>query len=143
VAVKAAVHDHRAFHIHFVAHAKQADVRSVERLAHGRNRIGVALQAHHRQAHTVVGDALINLQLARKGALQGEVYVVEFVLDTHYLGIFFYDSRKHIRQVLNDFAEPFRIPHSKDKISRAHYKKKSEIIAFYFKEFVTFVVVNK
>jgi len=64
VAVQAAVHKHGPFHIDLVAHLKQAEVRAVEGFLHGCDHIAVAIDGYHREAHAVVGHALVNLQLA-------------------------------------------------------------------------------
>ena len=81
VAVESAVHQHRPLHVHLVAYAQQTQVRAVQRFLHRRHHVVSTFDAHHRQAHPVVGDALVDAQLVGERASQREIDVFPVVTD--------------------------------------------------------------
>ena len=93
--IKAAVHQHRALHIHLVAHLEQSEVAALQSLAHSGDGICVAFEAHNCQANAVVGDALVDAKFLYEGAGQGEMHVVLLVFNSDHLRHCFYDSGKH------------------------------------------------
>ena len=95
VPVEPPVHQHRALHVHLVAHAKPAQVRALQRFLHRRHRVGVARNVHHRQADTVVSHALVDGKLTYKRTTQREIYILLVVLDAHDRRKFFNNTRKH------------------------------------------------
>ena len=68
MSVKAAIHQHRAFHIHLIAHFQEAEVAALQCLSHSGDSIGVTLKAYYGEADTVVGYALVDAQLLDEGA---------------------------------------------------------------------------
>ena len=68
--VEAAVHHHRALHVHLVARLQHTEITAIERLFHRGHCIYSVFNLHHSQAHAVVSHALVNLQLVGKRAAQ-------------------------------------------------------------------------
>ena len=83
VAVEPAVHEHRPLDVHLVAHAEQTQVRTQQRLLHGRHHIAVAVDADHGEAHAVMSHTLVDGELARKGTGERKVNVFPVVTDGH------------------------------------------------------------
>ena len=71
-------------------------MRAVEGFFHGRNGRGVFCDSHHSEAYAIVRDALVDLQFAYEGALQGEIDVALLFAHCHEGGHFFYDTAKHM-----------------------------------------------
>ena len=93
VSVQASLDEHRAFHVHLIAHLEQAQVAAVQRLLDGGHGVGaVARQFHHREAHAVVRHALVNLQLIGETALERDVQVTAVFTQCDDARRFFYDS---------------------------------------------------
>ena len=63
VTVKAAIGGHATFQIYHIAHVPLADGRLLEGFVNGGHGVGVAVQLHHRETHTIVGHTLVYLQL--------------------------------------------------------------------------------
>ena len=66
MSVETAVHQHGAFYIHFIADLQQTEVRAVEGLLHGGDRIGTILDGDDGEADAIMGDALIDFQFVDK-----------------------------------------------------------------------------
>ena len=96
MAVQSGVHDHRALHVHLVAHLEQSQVAAVQGFLHGSNGIGTVLDFHHGEADAVVRHALVDAEFIYERTFQGKVDVLLILLNRHYGGHFFYDSTKHI-----------------------------------------------
>ena len=92
MAIKAAVHQHGALHVDFVAHLQTAKVRAAQGFVHGCDHVGIGFLSYHGEANTVVGYALVNVQFAGKGAAEGEMNIVAVVLNGYDLCGGFYDS---------------------------------------------------
>ena len=70
VSVESAIHQHRALHVHLVAHLQQTEVRTVECLLHRGDDVGRGLKLTYntncgddlnpRQADAVMGDTLVD-----------------------------------------------------------------------------------
>ena len=95
VTVQSAVHHHRAFHVHLVAHLEQTEVAAVQGFLHGSNGISTVLDFHHGEADAVVRHALVYSEFINKRTFQRKVDVLLIMLDSHYCGHFFYNSTKH------------------------------------------------
>ncbi len=95
VSVEASVHHHGALHIDLVALSEQREVGAVESLLHGRDGVGAVGNGHHGEAHAIVSNALINLQLIYKRATQGEIHVALPFLHGDNRRHLFYYSTKH------------------------------------------------
>ena len=83
--------EHGTLYSHFVAHLQQTEIRAVKRLLHGGDGIGPVLYGDNRQAHAIMGDTLIDLQLVDKRAFQRKVNI---------LAVFLY--RYNSSKLLND-----------------------------------------
>ena len=92
VAIQAAVHLHGTLYVDFIAHTELTQVAALQRLAHGRHGILSVPDAHHGEAHPIVGHALVDSQLVHETALQGEMHVVQLMLNGRYHSRFFYDT---------------------------------------------------
>ena len=92
VAIQAAVHLHGTLYVDFIAHTELTQVAALQRLAHGRHGILSVPDAHHGEAHPIVGHALVDAQLVHETALQGEMHVVQLMLNGRYHSRFFYDT---------------------------------------------------
>ena len=86
VPVESAVHGHRAFYIDFVTHLEQPQVGAVKGFFHGSDSVAVALHRHHSEAHAVMRNTLVYLQLVGKGARKREMHIVLVVDDGRDLG---------------------------------------------------------
>ena len=93
--VQPLVEQHRTLHIHPIALFQCTEVGAVERLLHGSNGIEVALYLHHREAHTVVRNRLVNTKRLRIRITEREVLVGLLGLYLHDLSHGFYNSTKH------------------------------------------------
>ncbi len=96
MAVKSAVHQHRALHVHFVAHLEQSEVAALQSLAHSGDGICVAFEAHDCQANAVVGDALVDAKFLNEGTGEGQMYIILFMLDGDHSRHTFNYSGKHM-----------------------------------------------
>ena len=94
--IKAAVHQHRALHIHFVAHLEQSEVAALQSLAHSGYGICVAFDVHNCQANAVVGDALVDAKFLYEGAGQSQMDVVLFMFNGDHSRHTFNYSGKHM-----------------------------------------------
>ena len=117
VSVQATVHQHRALHVHFVAHSEQPEIAALQRLAHGcyrvggltiglwtlaiilrRNRAfsrGRMVNGYDGQANAVMGDALVDAEFVYERASQSQMDVVLVVFYGDYPRHAFNDSGKH------------------------------------------------
>ena len=95
VPVQASVHQHRALHVHFVAHPEQPEVAALQCLAHGGYGVGVVLEADNGQADAIVSNALVDAQLLDEGAGKGQVDVVLLVLYGNHACHAFNDTGEH------------------------------------------------
>ena len=95
VAVEPAVHHHRPFHIHHVAHFEQSEVAAVEGFLHCRNGVVFAVELHHSQAYAVVGNALVDFQLRGKRAGESQVDVFTIFIYVRHAGHLFNYSTEH------------------------------------------------
>ena len=86
VPIESAVHGHRAFYIDFVTHLEQPQVGAVKGFFHGSDSVAVALHRHHGEAHAVMRNTLVYLQLVGKGARKREMHIVLVVDDGRDLG---------------------------------------------------------
>ena len=93
--VQQRVGPHTALQIDQIAFGQPSEVRLEQRLADCRDRIAGAVQLHNRQAHAVVRDALIDLQLPGKRTFQREMPVSPLLADRHDPPRRLYNSRKH------------------------------------------------
>ena len=66
VSVETTVHEHTAFEVHLVADLQPTQITPVEGLLYGGHRVGIAFDAYHGQAHTVMCHALVYFQLLGK-----------------------------------------------------------------------------
>lgn len=78
VAIKTSIYFHGAFHVHLIALFPEPEVGAFERLVHGSDGVGVALDFHDGEADAIVRHALVNFQLRGEGAAQGEVFIGGF-----------------------------------------------------------------
>ena len=95
VAIQTAIHQHATLQIHLVAHLQLSQVRTIQRLLHSRNRIGICCLTYHRQANAIVRHALINLQLIHERATHRQMQITLIRLQCHHLSGLFHDSREH------------------------------------------------
>ena len=95
VAVEPAVHEHGSLHVDLVAHLQQAEVGAVEGFLHGSDDVVRALDGNDGEAHTIVGDTLVNLQFVDKGACERKIDIPAVFPDGYDGSKFFDDSRKH------------------------------------------------
>ena len=94
--IKAAVHQHRALHIHLVAHLEQSEVAALQSLAHSGDGICVAFDAHDCQANAVVGDTLVDAKFLHEGTGQSQMDVVLFMFNGDHSRHTFNYSGKHM-----------------------------------------------
>ncbi len=94
--VKASVHQHRALHVHLVAHLEQPEVAALQSLAHSGDGICVVFEAHNCQANAVVGDALVDAKFLYEGAGQSQMDVVLFMFNGDHSRHTFNYSGKHM-----------------------------------------------
>ncbi len=93
MAVKAAVHHHRAFEIDEVAGLKISEIGSLEGLAYRRDFVStVGVECNDCKTHAVVGDGLVDAELVGKRTFYSEVNVAFVMGDGGYGRRFFYNS---------------------------------------------------
>ena len=92
VSVETTVHEHTAFEVHLVADLQPPQITPVEGLLYGGHRVGIAIDAYHGQAHTVMCHALVYFQLLGKTARQSQVQVSLFATQCNHRGSLFYYS---------------------------------------------------
>lgn len=92
VAIKTSIYFHGAFHVHLIALFPESEVGVFERLVHGSDGVGVALDFHDGEADAIVRHALVDVQFPGKGTAESEMDIVAVVLDGHYRGRSFYYS---------------------------------------------------
>ena len=109
VPVKTTVHLHGTFHIHLISHAEQAEIGAFESFAHGRHRIAPVLYAHHREANSIVSHALVDGQLIHERTLQSEMNILLVLPYGNHLCGFFYNTRKHVNDLMNLTAKVVQI----------------------------------
>ena len=92
VAVEQRIGLHRAFEVHQVALPEQAEVAAVERLLHGRHRVGILRKVYDGQAHAVVGDALVDFQIPAEVCPKRKVLVLTVGTDRDHLAHALHDA---------------------------------------------------
>ncbi len=101
VPIESAAHHHASFQIDEIAYLEESEVGAFEGFAYGGHGIGGVRLADYGEAYAVVCDALVYLEFTDERARHRDVQIVIFVTEIRHLGIFFYDSGKHIVVVLN------------------------------------------
>ena len=75
MAIEPAIHDHTAFQVYQVAFLPVSDVAFLQRFGNGGNLVAAVLQGFYREAHAVMGNALVNFQFVGEGRRDPEGFI--------------------------------------------------------------------
>ena len=100
VSVESSAHEHRALYVDPIADFQQVEVGQTQALLHRCDGIYIyhftiyhlVICLHHRQAHAVVRNRLVNRQRLAEGVAEGKVFVGLLGLNLNDLSHCFYDS---------------------------------------------------
>ena len=95
VAVDAVPHLGTALQIEHMTHLHLAEVRLLQGLVDRRDRVDVPVQVHHREAHPIVGHALVDLQLGGERRLHVQMDVGALLAEPHQFSLRFNDACEH------------------------------------------------
>ncbi len=93
VSVEPSVHHHATFEVHTVTFAQQSEVASPQGLLYGGDGVGaVAVDGYDREAHSVVGNRLVDFKFIGETRFYGEVHVASVAFYSDDSGGLLYDS---------------------------------------------------
>jgi hypothetical protein len=95
VAIQSAIHEHAALQIDLCAYLPRTQIRFLKRFLNGGNGIVRSFDLHDRQAASVVGNTLIDLQFMRERGFDRKMLVCTFGLNGFNNPNLFNDSGKH------------------------------------------------
>ena len=96
VPIQASVQPHATLQIHLAAHHEVTKVRFLQRFVYGRHRVLARLgKCHHREADTIVRNALVYFKLLGKRTAERNMQVAPLAFQVGYTPQTLYDSREH------------------------------------------------